>query len=268
MSDFSPRYIKNDQITFKYAKGVSDRSGKEFHTYHEIIYFIGGEARFISENIHAQLKPNTLILIPCETYHQLLITGSQEDYHRCVFQFFNIDELQELISESMQGILLLDMNSQFRFLFNKMIALTEKHGTESINSIVLQSVLSLLLSEIILNDYPSMENTATIPYTISEKAIAYISAHIGDPISVADIAKELNVSVSCLAHTFKEQMNISIHRYILKKRLIMAHHKILCGDPATKAAMDCGFADYSGFYKQYKKMFNKTPSSKERDFFR
>jgi AraC-like DNA-binding protein len=69
--------------------------------------------------------------------------------------------------------------------------------------------------------------------------------------------------VSCLAHTFKEQMNISIHQFILKKRLVMAHHKILAGEPATKAAMECGFNDYSGFYKQYKKLFGKNPSCRE-----
>ena len=38
-------------------------------------------------------------------------------------------------------------------------------------------------------------------------------------ISVEDIAKELNVSASHLAHSFKKQMNISIHKYILKKKL-------------------------------------------------
>ena len=57
-------------------------------------------------------------------------------------------------------------------------------------------------------------------------------------------------------------MNISIHQYILKKKLVMAHHKILDGIPATQAAIDCGFNDYSGFYKQFKKMFNKAPSDR------
>lgn len=256
------KYIKNDHITFKYAKGNSDRSGQEFHPYHEILYFIGGEAHFISENIHTPLEPNTLIIIPNETYHQFLITGPQEDYHRCVLQFFGTEELYPLISDGMKEVCLIKMNSHFRYLFKKLIDLTEKHESQITNSVVLQSVLSLLLNEIGESNFLQTESHA-IPDSLSEKSIAYIGNHIGNSLSIEKIAKELNVSPSCLAHTFKEQMNISIHQFILKKRLAMAHHKILVGDPPTKVAIECGFNDYSGFYKQYKKMFGKTPSSKK-----
>ena len=58
-------------------------------------------------------------------------------------------------------------------------------------------------------------------------------------------------------------MNISLHQFILKKKLVMAYHKILDGIPATKAAVECGFNDYSGFYKQFKKMFNQSPSKRK-----
>lgn len=265
MSVSNSKYIINNDITFKCAKGVSDKTGKEFHTHHEIIYFMGGKAKFISENIQTVLKPNTLIVIPCETYHQLLITGSQEDYHRCVFHFLHIKDLEELIDQSINGVTLIAMNQRFQYLFNQMIALTETPRSESVTSVIMQSVLSLVLNEIALNGQPNVETT--IPDTISEKCIAYISKHITEDISIEGIAKELNVSVSYLAHSFKSQMNISIHQYILKKRLVMAHHRILEGEPATKAAMECGFNDYSGFYKQFKKMFNKSPSSKEREVF-
>lgn len=261
MEKMYSRYVKNEQITFKYAKGSSDKSGKEFHMYHEIIYYMGGNARFISENMHTPLKPNTLVIIPCETYHQLLITGPQEEYRRCVFQFLNVPGLEDLITQSMTGILLLEMNNQFQFLFNKVIALTKERHSESVNSAILQAVLSLLLSEIILNsDY---DTEAAVPGTISEKSIAYINEHIAEPIAIIDIANELNISMSHLTHAFKRQMNISIYQYILKKRLVLAYHKISSGKPATQAAAECGFNDYSGFYKQFKKMFNKAPSDKE-----
>ena len=86
------KYIINDNITFKHAKGASTETGNEFHTFHEIIYFMEGDAKFISENMQIPVKPNTLIIIPTETYHQFLINGSQDDYHRCVFHFANIPE--------------------------------------------------------------------------------------------------------------------------------------------------------------------------------
>lgn len=252
------KYIINDNITFKHAKGASTETGNEFHTFHEIIYFMEGDARFISENMQIPVKPNTLIIIPTETYHQFLINGSQDDYHRCVFHFANIPELNELINESMNTTLLIEMNQKFTFLFEQMIVLTEQERSNDVKSIVMQSVLSLILNEIDAENYVNIENI--VPETISDKCTTYIADHITEPIFVEDIAKELNVSSSHLAHTFKKQMNISIHQYILKKKLVVAHHKILDGVPATQAALECGFNDYSGFYKQFKKMFNKAPS--------
>ena len=40
---------------------------------------------------------------------------------------------------------------------------------------------------------------------------------------------------------------------------IRANKKIKNSVPRTQAAIECGFHDYSGFYKQYKKMFGVVP---------
>ena len=261
MSTNTAKYVTGNHITFKYAKGASTEYGKEFHSFHEIIYFMGGDAKFISENMQIPIKPNTLIVIPAETYHQFLINGSQMNYHRCVFHFVEIPELKELIDASMKTTLLIEMNPKFHFLFEEMITLTEQPRSYEANSILMRSVLSLILNEISSKNYVNIEQE--IPNTISDRCTAYIAKHINAPISVEEIAKELNISVSHLAHSFKKQMNISIHQYILKKKLVIAHHKILDGKPATQAAVECGFNDYSGFYKQFKKMFNKAPSASD-----
>ena len=260
MTTTNVKYIKSNYITFKYAKGASSEYGKEVHSFHEIIYFMGGEAKFFSENMQVPLNPNTLIVIPSETYHQFLITGSQMDYQRCVFHFTDIPVLKELIDESMKTALLIEMNPTFQFLFEQMIDLTERPRSNESNSILMQSVLSLLLNEIATKNYIHIENE--IPNTISDRCTEYIAKHINEPIAVEDIAKELNVSTSHLSHSFKKQMNISIHQYILKKKLVIAHHKILDGTSATQAAIECGFNDYSGFYKQFKKTFQKSPSDR------
>ena len=116
MKQDTVKFIKDDSITFKYAKGKSSETGKEFHAYHEIIYFMGGNAKFISENVQIDLKPNTLIVIPCETYHQMQITGSQNHYHRCVFHFLEIPNLKDLIDQSASHTLLIEMDQELKFL--------------------------------------------------------------------------------------------------------------------------------------------------------
>lgn len=258
MSPRNVQYVTNEHITFKHAIGLSDKSGREFHSHHEIIWFIGGDACFISENIHTQIKPNTLLLIPCESYHQLLITGEQEAYHRCVFHFLHIPQMEDLIQKSLHRLQMLDMTPRLQDLFQQMIALSVQASHEQTRGTVMQAILTLILHEVSLHDaLPAISQTIN---TITDKCIDYVNRNIAQPLTIPAIAKALNVSESYLSHTFKKQMNIALHRYILQKRLVMAHHKILDGVPPVKAALECGFQDYSGFYKQFHKTFNASPS--------
>ncbi len=47
---------------------------------------------------------------------------------------------------------------------------------------------------------------------------------------------------------------------MLEKRLILANKKIRQSVNPTVAASESGYADYSGFYRQYKKMFGVSPA--------
>ncbi len=254
------KFIIDDDITFKYARGKSVESGKEFHSFHEVIYFMGGKARFLSEDTQTTLQAGTLIIIPKETYHQLMIIGAQEDYRRCVLHFADIEEMEPLISENMKQTLLIKADEQFIFLFKQLTALTDGHRPSKINSLIMRSTLSLLLNMLSLKHYTCINSASED--TISKKAVQYISQNIYAPLHIEDIAKEINVSVSHLSHTFKQQMGISLRQFILKKKMAIAERKIMDGVPAAKVAEECGFSDYSGFYKQYKKMFGKAPSDR------
>ena len=256
--DLFSRYVKSDTISFKHAKGISDHSGKEFHLFHEIVLFLGGDAQLISETVNIKLKPQTIVVIPKETYHQFIINGDQNEYYRCVFQFYETAENLSLISSSIQELFVTESDKIIAHLFSKMIKMTKEPDENA--QIVSEAVLNLLLDEIKLKK--SIEVFEDLSDELTKQAIEYISQNLAENVNVNDIAKYLNVSPSTLMRTFKKNMNMPIHKYIIKKRLIFAHTKITNGEPATLAAIDCGFNDYSGFYKQYKKMFGVSPSRK------
>ncbi|HLR38719.1 MAG TPA: AraC family transcriptional regulator [Chitinophagaceae bacterium] len=79
-------------------------------------------------------------------------------------------------------------------------------------------------------------------------------------LSIADIAENVFLSESRLAHLFKEQMGISIQQYILWKRIEMAILRYKKGYSLTDCAHHSGFADSSHFNKTFKKMFGIYPS--------
>ena len=257
---FTKSLKQSEEITFLYIKGAKDRT-EEFHHFHEIIFLTEGTATFISDNIHVSIKEGTLLVIPAGTYHRLFFDNSLRKHYRCVFHFLDLLEYRELISTSMKEVVLMNADKEIRAIFHRMVTLFDQNYSHETKCILMNSALSMLLYEIGLNtDLKIVSETSD---AIVPKTIHYIAKHISEPISVTDIADALNISISTLAHAFREEMNISIYQYILKKRLIMARHKIIEGESATQAAADCGFNDYSSFYRRYKKLFQVAPSSKD-----
>ena len=216
MEQCSASYVTGQHISFKHAKGPSDLQGKEFHVHHEIIWFMGGQAHFISDRIHTPLEPNSLVLIPCESYHQLLITGSQEDYHRCVFHFLHVPNVQSLIQKTMVMPAVLRMNSCLEELFHRMIGVAVNPSGVQEQEAVMHGVLTLVLHEI--TQLQPVTISTCQENTIVGKCLRYINSDITQPLSLDTIAEALHVSESYLSHAFRKQMQISLHQYILKKR--------------------------------------------------
>ena len=94
----------------------------------------------------------------------------------------------------------------------------------------------------------------------TKKTIEYINKNYLQEITIQSIAQRFNFSETYISHKFKEIMHISIYQYILQKKLIFAHQLISSGTAAMDAAVLCGFKEYSGFYKIYKKYFGFPPS--------
>ena len=248
-----------ENISFRYAKGPGYSSGKEFHIYHEIILFFGGNAEFIAENLHIKPKPSTLIVVPKETYHQMIVHGNQEHYERCLLQFDDQPELLPLAAQCLQAVQAIEADREILSLFTKLIQTGQTANPNA--PLVLKSVLALLLDLLCAKaDSPDEENHQN---ETVRSAIGYINQNLHRSLSVHDIARACNISESALAHTFQKEMYTSVHKFVLKKRLILAYQKICAGQATTAAALECGFRDYSGFYKQYKKAFGFPPSQKK-----
>lgn len=252
MNDLFENYIQNESILFKHAKGKSSLIGKEFHNYHEIILFLGGKAKLITEKFQTDIFENNIIVVPKESYHQLKILEDENNYHRCIFNFKETKELVPLLSNFPSSPEIITCNDFIISLANRLIACADKETRVT----MLEATIVLILNEI--------KNHTFISKSTQNKAMSlaleYINNHISEKINVEILARECNLSPSSLSHLFKNQMQISIHQYIIKKRLILAHSMIASGTPAYTACIDSGFTDYSGFYRQYKKVFGCSPS--------
>lgn len=259
MTDFA-KYISDNKTVFKYAKGKSIEDGKEFHSFYEIVYFIDGNAEFVSEDISVKLTSNTVILIPKEHYHQFIFE-QEESYHRCIFNFPENDSTAPFLDSCFEKISIVKADKQIESFFKSLIDLSLKEVKNQIKAKVMSSTLTLLLFA--LSEIPNSVKSGNRFHPITKQILAFTEEHLSENISLSDIAAALNVSVSTLSHTFKQDMRIPLYKFIQEKRLMNASRLINAGTPPTIAAANCGFSDYSGFYRQYKAMFDRSPSDTE-----
>ena len=258
MESYFNYYYESEKYHLKYAKGSPSVSGKEFHNYHEIIWFLGGNSRLISKNIQKELSEGCLIIVPRASFHQFTVSGN--DYTRLILGFRESEELSELVSAVVNEVKIIEKPDAL--LSDSLEGLKEMamsdFSEEEKKLFIRASLIHILLYLKRCSSGATSENLL-ISETV-RSVLSYIDGHFTEDISVELIAEELHVSVSQLFHRFKEELNISVYQYIAKKRLSNARLLIESGKTLYFAALHSGFGDYSSFYRMYKKYYGESPA--------
>lgn len=254
------RIVNYNKMTFRYAKGKSLVTGDEIHPCYEILYYMKGNAIFLSEQFEKTLEEGSLIIIPKETYHKFQIENP-EDYTRLVFNFPDITELDDLIDGVLSKIKIIEnVGSNITHLINRIIEILTGEEQGNSQKTLLYASLYMLLAELNVGKShiftPLMRNSDQL----ISRCIKYIDLNFARDISVEQISKIMCVSASSLYSCFKRHLGISVYKYITEKRLIHAYKLIVNGSNPTKIYTDCGYNDYPTFYKAYVKKFGTSPS--------
>lgn len=93
-----------------------------------------------------------------------------------------------------------------------------------------------------------------------ERVFAYIEAHLGEQITLAETAKHFWVSESKISQTFRQKLGVSFYRCVTQRRLIAAKSLIIQGLPLNEVNERVGFSDYSAFFRAFKREYGIAPS--------
>ena len=108
-------------------------------------------------------------------------------------------------------------------------------------------------------------DAAAADETLPARILRYINSHIAEPITLDEICRTFYISKPYLCRTFKQTTGSTVWDYITVKRLMHARQLILSGKSPTKVFSQCGFSDYSAFYRAYQKKFSISPSETEKE---
>lgn len=93
-----------------------------------------------------------------------------------------------------------------------------------------------------------------------EKIIAYIWENFSHRISLDQTAECFFVSPATVENLFRQKLGKSFYQYVIEYRIAIAQSMIAQGYPMKDISIRCGFADYSAFYKLFKKQLGVSPS--------
>ena len=237
------------------------------HDLCEIFYFISGNCKIVIEGTEYSLRPHdVLIMRPAEAHKLRVLTN--EPYERIAVRFspntlkgINQSETLKIpFFERDLGKLNLYREENFTSNLYRLCleTLDEKSPIDKGDEI--QYKIFLLLCEI-YKAYEKREDKAAIKSNtdISSRLIDYINKNLFANLSLSLISQEFYMSQSQINRIFRKITGSSVWEYITIKRLLTARNSIREGESIGKVCVDCGFNDYSSFYRIYKKTFGHSP---------
>jgi AraC-like DNA-binding protein len=92
-----------------------------------------------------------------------------------------------------------------------------------------------------------------------QRVLRHIEEHLGQPLTLSDLAKVAGLSMWRFATVFRQQVGIAPHRYICRRRVQRAQALMLDGISPATAATEAGFYDQSHLSRHFKSMFGMAP---------
>lgn len=87
----------------------------------------------------------------------------------------------------------------------------------------------------------------------------YINTDLSQDLSLEHLAKKYYLSKTHLNRLFKANVGTTVGQYIRLKRLFLAKEAIQKGVQPTDLYLQCGFRDYTTFYRAFKQQFSQSP---------
>ena len=234
------------------------------HDFYEILYVIRGTGKYVVEGTEFVVRPRTLMLFRPFAYHHVSI--DEGAYERIVIHF-----PKSAVSSPALSIL------------EKLTEDTDGSGNYYPPSAISDSLISAFDGFEISAGLPEEERAAYIKVVLAQiiilisaskgelmlnteeelgaRVIRYLNSNIERNINLEKLAKRFFVSKYHLCRAFKKHNGISVHGYLVQKRIAYAKQLIESGETASSAAYKVGFGDYSAFYRAYVKIVGKSPTA-------
>lgn len=271
---FQPRQymLSQDFELYYYEDRALPKVELHDHNYYEFYFFLEGDVQMQIGDILYPVRYGDIMLIPPHVSHRPIIRNQEQPYRRFVF-WISQDYCNHLLQSSPDYAYIM----QYVEIEKKYIFHTDQISFNSIQSKLLRILeemrskkfgrdaqISICINDLVLNinRLAYEQNTPKqrhFEYRLYQQLTEYIEEHMDEDLSLETLATKFYVSKYHIAHVFKDNIGMSIHQYITKKRLNLCRDAISGKMSITDAYQMFGFGDYSSFYRAFKKEYGISP---------
>ncbi|WP_256975857.1 AraC family transcriptional regulator [Paenibacillus sp. MY03] len=250
-----------------------------------LIYVQEGECRFYVDDKNYRMGRGEFCLIQPNSYNKLAgLTNTVTPFaHFDIFYHPRREEsfatkagqtqlsayahllqprLDELMATDIPVKLVPKHEGKFRDIFLKVVE--QWQHNDPIMQLKAQAgmldIVSMIVEQYAPGAPPSKAATTALDWVTS-----YLSFRLGESVSVADMAKRANLSISRFNELFKAQYGMTPHRYLLDMRVSHAC-ELLRETPLSQETIAdyCGFSDIHHFSKMFRSRMRMSPGEYRR----
>lgn len=246
----------------------SDSFSIHFHTDIELFFLIaGGKTCLIDGNIFV-VKPYDIIILKPDQIHKISRDESAV-YERYILtakpaflqEFLSNEEflaMQYLLTCSDAAIVSPDPDN-CQLLLRQLAqfdAAADSIFPHSLRKIKFMEIFTLIFSLL------GQKGNINADRLHVNQQIAPILDYMEDHFTTAtlqSVAEEFHISKNYLCTLFKRNTAMTVHDYILSKKIAYAKKLLVSGSNATETAFLCGFNEFSNFIRVFKKYAGLSP---------
>ncbi|MBZ0295483.1 MAG: AraC family transcriptional regulator [Anaerolineae bacterium] len=249
-----------DALELLHARYITHSFSRHIHEGYAIgVIEAGAETFYYRGAIHVAPAGTVVVINPGEIH-----TGQAVNINGWKYRMFYpaLKTLQDIASEITGRTWPMPFFGQpvirDKQLAQQLIALHQSMATDA-SLLALSSGLRTVFGELILrhavNAPPRQQST---PFSINDVR-RYIETNHERNLSLQELATVAGLSPYHLAHTFRQEIGLPPHQYLIHTRIQRAKELLRNGVPLTDIASTIGFTDQSHFTRQFKRVVGVTP---------
>ena len=234
------------------------------HDFFELIYLIHGNAIYSNENKTYRLNKGDLVITRPFSYH--CITFHDTEIYTRANILFDANNLPHPSIVSCADKLDV-VNCNYFPAISDIMKMFEYYN-KNMSTEDFTQVAALLVEQIFWTlKNVSDDNKLSAADILDENhilspVIRYINENLSTLGGIEELCKTQHISESYLHKLFKNTFKMTPAKYIHTKRLFYAKQMLELGKKPTEICYQCGYKDYSTFYRNYVKLFGVAPMQK------